>query len=433
MVHPAPGQPGTNVWGDGVDAALAAFPAANLTGTVNDARLPSSAQAATLAATYAPVALPTFATGDGVRYLSTTGSDANHGRAPGQPKLTLQAAHDSLPAAGGTIMVGAGTFNSSTPIVLTKPVIIQGRGPASRLIATAGTLFAMSTAWNGNIFRDLYLQAITGQVIDVSSGLAPSKNQFYNVEFVQYGPGYSVWNMPNGGMIENLFLGCSHTHALSATVPTWNMISNSGGINCNAWQQYTALYSGVYAFHLEETSANTCNDNVFEKINFEICNGGAIRILSGQNNEINKCAIYDLSVPAVRDLFVIGKSATGNFGTLNVLRQISRRGGSLAAGVFDINLTGGKTTIIENCNRSTFTGFAIECNFGQHVIINTAAVLTNNAWCSEINGGSIKTGRDTTANRPAGLLAGSQWFDTTLSKPIWWNGTVWKDAMGTTV
>lgn len=40
----------------------------------------------------------------------------------------------------------------------------------------------------------------------------------------------------------------------------------------------------------------------------------------------------------------------------------------------------------------------------------------------------------TTANRPTlGLIAGQQYWDTTLSKPIWWNGSVWKDATGTTV
>jgi hypothetical protein len=40
----------------------------------------------------------------------------------------------------------------------------------------------------------------------------------------------------------------------------------------------------------------------------------------------------------------------------------------------------------------------------------------------------------TTAQRPtAGLLAGQQHWDTTLAKPIWWNGSVWKDAAGVTV
>ena len=41
----------------------------------------------------------------------------------------------------------------------------------------------------------------------------------------------------------------------------------------------------------------------------------------------------------------------------------------------------------------------------------------------------------TTGARPSttGLPTGYPHFDTTLGKPIWWNGTVWKDASGTTV
>ena len=47
----------------------------------------------------------------------------------------------------------------------------------------------------------------------------------------------------------------------------------------------------------------------------------------------------------------------------------------------------------------------------------------------------VRTGRGTTANRPAASTvgAGAQWYDTTLGKPIWSNGTVWKDATGATV
>jgi hypothetical protein len=37
----------------------------------------------------------------------------------------------------------------------------------------------------------------------------------------------------------------------------------------------------------------------------------------------------------------------------------------------------------------------------------------------------------TTAQRPAtNLFVGRQYLDTTLGKPIWWNGTNWSDAMG---
>jgi hypothetical protein len=45
------------------------------------------------------------------------------------------------------------------------------------------------------------------------------------------------------------------------------------------------------------------------------------------------------------------------------------------------------------------------------------------------------TGNDITANRPSAsdVGAGAQFYDTTLSKPIWSNGSVWKDAAGNTV
>ena len=45
-----------------------------------------------------------------------------------------------------------------------------------------------------------------------------------------------------------------------------------------------------------------------------------------------------------------------------------------------------------------------------------------------------QAGYGTTAQRPPnGLLIGDIYYDTTLVKPIWWNGTVWKDATGATV
>ena len=38
-----------------------------------------------------------------------------------------------------------------------------------------------------------------------------------------------------------------------------------------------------------------------------------------------------------------------------------------------------------------------------------------------------------TASRPATPVVSEQYFDTTLGHPIWWNGTAWVDATGTTV
>ena len=34
-------------------------------------------------------------------------------------------------------------------------------------------------------------------------------------------------------------------------------------------------------------------------------------------------------------------------------------------------------------------------------------------------------------NRPTSADIGTQYFDTTLNKPIWWNGSMWVDSDGT--
>ena len=40
---------------------------------------------------------------------------------------------------------------------------------------------------------------------------------------------------------------------------------------------------------------------------------------------------------------------------------------------------------------------------------------------------------NTTSNRPANPSIGEQFFDKTIGKPIWYNGTAWVDATGATV
>jgi len=49
--------------------------------------------------------------------------------------------------------------------------------------------------------------------------------------------------------------------------------------------------------------------------------------------------------------------------------------------------------------------------------------------------GTLKSGLNVTGSRPSASSAGAgaRFYDTTLSKPIWSDGTVWRDAMGTAV
>ena len=45
-----------------------------------------------------------------------------------------------------------------------------------------------------------------------------------------------------------------------------------------------------------------------------------------------------------------------------------------------------------------------------------------------IDGSIIQHG--SSENRPLNPSIGFEYFDETLGQPIWWNGTVWVDAMG---
>jgi hypothetical protein len=57
------------------------------------------------------------------------------------------------------------------------------------------------------------------------------------------------------------------------------------------------------------------------------------------------------------------------------------------------------------------------------------------AGTSVVAGSFVQTGAAVTGSRPSAATAGvgAMFYDTTLSKPIWSNGTVWKDSAGTTV
>lgn len=73
---------------------------------------------------------------------------------------------------------------------------------------------------------------------------------------------------------------------------------------------------------------------------------------------------------------------------------------------------------------------------GEGLYINGITVYRHASAVPSINITAPVTVKSyTTAGRPAAtdVLAGTQIYDTTLGKPTWSNGTVWKDAAGTTV
>lgn len=54
-----------------------------------------------------------------------------------------------------------------------------------------------------------------------------------------------------------------------------------------------------------------------------------------------------------------------------------------------------------------------------------------NAAIGDVEAANLGSG--TTALRPGTTRIGAFYYDTTIDRPIWWNGTVWKNAAGATV
>jgi hypothetical protein len=114
-------------------------------------------------------------------------------------------------------------------------------------------------------------------------------------------------------------------------------------------------------------------------------------------------------------------TATANQ-TLFSLTTITYTPGNNTLSVF---VNGSKQLVTLNYTETSATSitFVTGLNLGDVVDITTVVSTNLNA-----------TNAGTTAQRPVtGLVPGLQYYDTTLGVPIWYNGTVWKNAAGTTV
>lgn len=65
------------------------------------------------------------------------------------------------------------------------------------------------------------------------------------------------------------------------------------------------------------------------------------------------------------------------------------------------------------------------------IIGNKTKVINLNVDRIVLSGTWFDSG--TTSNRPTNVLVGFQYFDTTINKPIFWDGSKWIDATGATV
>lgn len=234
--------------------------------------------------------------------------------------------------------------------------------------------------------------------------------EFTNLRVIQGNAAKSLWHQDDvGPYIDMLWQNCELQHVAAATVPGFNLKSNSGDMNSNTWQRCRCTYSGEFFFHLESRHASQySSDNVFRDLTMEITNGGNIKLLGAFNTLIEEVNSYDLTT-TTRDLFSIGKHASGLRSRHTTIRNSMRYGGSLGGGLKDIKIDDGYFTRIEKCDTSAGTGFTIDCNNNSYVILSDLQdgvtvqnAVADNAFTVRLgNYHSITLARFTTAGKPA--------------------------------
>lgn len=260
-------------------------------------------------------------------------------------------------ASGGRILfIPSGTYKVGTiflPDNAAQHYTILGSSQSGAKIRnTTGDLFVSDLATNC-IFSNLEIICSAGHVFNgYFVGCI-----FENLTIVQNAINKSILFHDGGNgnshnLLENVFRNCDFFGTQNHTAPLFNIRSSNGAVSLNYFQNLRCTYSGDYFFHIESTSTQSyAHSNVFDTINFEITNGGNIRLRSAYNTIIKNCNTYDTHVIGniTKDLYQFDKSSETELKTIHTTFQNNHRfGGTFNSGVYDVNLINASNTLLMN-------------------------------------------------------------------------------------
>jgi hypothetical protein len=299
----------------------------------------------------------------------------------------IQAAIDAAETAGGgVVFFPAGSYKTSTPLVVDgDSITFQGVGRKESEIFNAASDVIRIGVTSGAVRFHFQVRSMKIRSATSAGGhcFAPQVGvgmcSFYDVYVLQQNAAKSLWHQVSVGPYIDIFWEhCEFEHVLSATVPGFNLKTNTADINSNTWQRSRCTNSGEFFFHLEETSGSAfITDNTFRDLTMEVTNGGNIKLLACGGTLIENVCTHDLGT-TTRDLFYIGKSATlRSYRT--VIRGCTRNGGTLGGGLKDIKLGADSSsayyTTIEKCDTANVAGFTIDL------------VSNDYTWCKDLTDG----------------------------------------------
>lgn len=275
---------------------------------------------------------------------------------------------------GGELWFPNGTYKTTTPITLASNVKLIFASRAAQIVNNVSDVFIGSPS---NF--EMHGGTVIASAGHIFAPTAMNKSHLHDCVLAVTHPQKSVFTM-DGGYVGNVVERCQLDATVNHTVPVWKQISH-GNVNGNTWRDLLCHYSGNYVFWLENVMGqNFAYDNRFENITFEVPVGGSIKLLGCNHAMIENCHEYDLQLTgaAQRDLIYLGAS-TGSECRNCTITNSGRRGGDLAASVYDINLAYATRTKVDSCGATSDTTY--RTNVGQ--------LTTGTVWINDGERGTL--------------------------------------------
>lgn len=436
----------------GSDPAFAAFVAD--TGSETRGEVDAAIDAnPTVASVFTKVTIPDPA--EQIVYVTTRGNDANDGLTWRTAKTTIAAGLAALGSNPGVIQLGPGNLTTAATHTLGRGVTVRGisrelQGSSITYTGT-GALFTgtSGTRTYSSRIENVYLSgpgktstAVGVDLVDVSMF------SMSGVTMTAWGVAIKHRSAIAGGAVYNHF-----RDAVINNCGTGVQFGNSGS-NGSRW--YGVKFGGCDI----AADVTDSNENNFHACQFEVNTTGiyinSTAAGSADNNSIINCRFesnttaWNIASANVRDTLVIGPAAFGTYTVIDNGTRTTTLGGSQAwATKSAVGIANGSWRFDRYINAPAGTYAMVvrdsATGSGNPVTLRVETERSTGSFIQGSRGGVVyfearadgvlRSGAGVTGSRPAiaGVPAGGMYFDTTLGKPVWSNGTAWILADGTVV
>lgn len=324
---------------------------------------------------------------------------------------------------GGRVKIPAGSYLTTSPITVSGDrLVIAGAGRGKTRIFNA-TSDMFRWAATRTTIRDMELASETGAGHVFLQTGATLRCTWRNLSIYQANDAKSIYShiAGQGNHLFNRWKNCDTAHTLTATVPSFyfKALTSAGAVNANKWVDIDHVRSGNYVFWFESArDGNYVTGNLLRDIDYEVPNGGCVKILGGNRIVIDANSVYDLTYGGTtvsRDLFYVGKGThatnPGASRAITIRDLLIADGGTTTNGHNHLTLEQRTTGAVDPVQgmrvdglRTLSTGNCVVDYGGNSVVQSNASVTaTNDMAVTRINDTGVQLGKLAGVTSESGL------------------------------